>query len=99
MTDEVYQSRKEKKCRTCKHGWEMHARPGPTPFLGKPSVGLLARAVCQNAAPAHCSRTDPSRQILLYSILADPEAVRQADDVDRSWRQQQLVRALRCVGI
>jgi len=32
-----------------------------------------------------------------YSILADPEAVRQADDdVDRSWWQQQLVRALRC---
>ena len=58
-----------------------------------------ARAVYQNAAPAHCSRTGPIRQILLYSILADPEAVRQADDVDRSWRQQQLVRALRCVGI
>ena len=72
---------------------------GPGRLLGKPSVGFLPRAVRQNAAPAHCSRTDPSRQILLYSILADPEAVRQADDVDRSWRQQQLVRALRCVGI
>jgi hypothetical protein len=53
----------------------MHAGPGATPFLGKPSVGFLGRAVCQNAAPAqliaHCWRTGPSRQIrtVLYILF------------------------------